>query len=150
MPFKTLNFPTTELMTAALNGSVVGGKEIVLSGGKVRGLHLLTLIIAAEVVTFADASDAGLPLVGVVSVKAQIEAATTGVTVSYDRGRIVLSKATGILVKATGTTNLLFGFPNNVDVAGTVYDVPGGAVPRIIAIGSSPRMDSYFVTVEVA
>ena len=146
MSYKTLNFSTTALMDMTLNGLVIGGKAPAPSGGKVLGLNGLTLIIGIETTTFSDVTEGGLTLP---QIKTAIESATTGITVSWESGRLVLSHATAISVKKTGTANSFFGFPTNVDVDAAPINPPDGGAPRIISIGSSPRMDSYFVVVEV-
>lgn len=149
MSFKTVNFTSTQLMDLFLNGGAIGGKKIVSATdkGRILGLDGLTLIIGAETVTFVDAAGTGLTLA---AIKTQIEAGTTGVTVSFYDGYLVLSAATALTVVSTGTANPVFGFSSSANTVGVLYNPPDGLAPRVLFIGASPAGDSYAVTLELA
>jgi hypothetical protein len=150
MSQKFIEVGSLQTLELILAGGVLGGKNLSPAAGKVLGLHGLTLIIGIQTVTFSDADGSGYPLVGTTkSIKKEIEDATTGVTATFSEGRLVLSKAGGVTVDKDGTANAAFGFSKAVDLVGTVYDVPGGTAPRVIAVSAGARMDSYFAHVEL-
>lgn len=132
-----------------LNGGVIGSRPLNKAAGRVQGLDGLTLIINTTTVTFSDSDGVGLILVGTDSIKAVIEDAVTGVTVSYMEGKLVLAHATGVTVAKTGTANSVFGFDTDAATVGTVY---GGydatEAPRVINVSAGARMDSFFAYVE--
>jgi hypothetical protein len=118
----------------------------------VLGLHNLTLIINTTTVTFSDAGGQGIKLYDGPtgdSIKKEIEDTVAGVTASFRDGRLALEHASGVTVDKDGTANAIFGFGKSADNVGTVYNFPSGAAPRVVSIGSSPRMDNYFAHVEV-
>jgi hypothetical protein len=147
----TIKFIETGSLTQLehiLNGGVTGGAKLPLSGGKVLGLHGLTLILGGGTTTFSDATGAGLSLK---EVKTAIEAGAAGTKVLISDGTLSLVKSTPttpITVVKTGTANSIFGFSSSADTVGTVY-ATNTTPPRLIAVTHGPRADSYFATVEV-
>ena len=135
-----------------LCGGIKGGRKLVLhTGGRVLGLHGLTLVFSspAATVTFADASGEGLTLSDIID---QIVAAVPTLSVSWRDGviNLILSTPTAaVVLDSTGTANTLFGFSASSDHAGHYFNGPSGVTPRFIQAQPKARFDGYYVVVEV-
>lgn len=136
---------TLQGLELIINGGVLGGTKLVGVSGKVQSLHGLTLIVNTVTVTFSDPTGVGLTYQ---QIKTAIEAVVTGAAVRFIDGQLAIEHATGVTVGAAGTANSIFGFPA-ANVVGTVYAPPDGSAPRVLSVGASPRMDSYYAHVEV-
>ena len=145
MAHNFIEAPTLQALKLVINGGVLSGRAVVDGTGKMMGLHGLTLIINTSTVTFSDPTGVGLTYA---QVKAAIEAAAAGVTVTFSAGRLAFAHASGVTVDKDGTANAIFGFNNSVDTVGKVYAFPAGAAPRVVSVGCGTREDSYFAWVE--
>lgn len=152
MAHKFLAAATLQELEFILNGGVMGGNNLNSPEGYVLGLDTKTLIIGVTTVTFSDPTGVGIKLydsTGGDSIVKEIEDTVAGVSASFRSGRLALEHASGVTVDKDGTANAIFGFSKGSDTVGVVYNFPGGAAPRVVSIGSSPRMDNYFAHLEV-
>lgn len=146
---RIFRFGDTDSTEHFLNGGICGGRQ--LPGGKILGLHGLTLIFntPSATVTFSDPTGVGL---SVQDIATQITTVASTLKVGYYNGymRIIeISPSGGVVLDSAGTANTIFGFSAAADTTGTVYAPPDGDAPRLVDFESSARMDGFAIVVEV-
>jgi len=130
-----------------LQGAIFGGNDL---RGQVAGLVGNTITFAkpaAASCAFVAGANAGY--LTAAEIKAQLEAAITGLKVKFLEGRIVLietSPSGGVqLGGGVQIAKTLLGFAKNSTEAGRVYNPPDGAAPRLISV--SPDMSNSHVII---
>ena len=136
-----------------LQGGVLSGKN--LSQG-LYGLHGLTLILKsplAGTVTFATTPANAQGFLTFKEILDQINAESGGGWASTKakglRGELVLIEDTptsGVTVDKTGTANALLGFPTSADLAGKVFNAPGGGTPELVSV-TMIALNNYYLVI---
>jgi len=149
---KTRIVPSVQLLDLMLRGGISAGSQL---KAPVFGLHglKLTFTTPAVVVTFADASGAGLSLQQIVT---QIKTASVALAPRFVDGALFLEAVTpvGIVLntqEASSTAARVFGFATTSGastLSGVLYAPPDGIAPRLVNISPSGSADSIIVVTE--
>jgi len=157
---KTLHAGSLRELEHALNGGIIGGKQVVDGYGLVHGLHGKTLIFTTPLgtTTFDDPTGAGLTYQQIDDqIKATGDpgpfplAGLLAKVVDRSLWIVELVPTNGIVMTGAGTANPIFGF-GSATVTGVVYAAPDGSAPKLLSDNAhgKPTADGYYILVETA
>jgi len=149
-----LRFDGTDTAKHALNGGITGGKKVTSQFGRVLGLHGKTLVFntPSGTVTFDDPTGVGLTAL---EIQTQIQdvVALAGLTAQVYSGYLRVIEtipSAGVVLDATGTANVDFGFSSAADAMGVVYGAwDAASPPRVLQVFPNPQLDGITALVEV-
>lgn len=130
MAFKIYKFSDVAAMELFLNGALFAAD--IKSGlpASLQGKTIVFTLPAAGTATFTAAPANG-QYYTLAEIKAKLEAASAGLSVTQKDGKLVLKSATGVAISGTSTGLTEFGFGPG-GATSKVYGAPGAAAPAYV------------------